>query len=205
MNSSVALKSNKYPKYAGQNDIKILQWNISSLKVHATQLIANIAKFNYDVIVLQEVRMQKSALYKLKIANYNLFFTYNNVTTNKRGLLTAVHSNIVSKKIKKTYEGNHETLIVEISTKKGLIDIHNYYYSPSKDLDIQLIPRANVPTIFAGDYNAHHPLFSSPDRITRTNDRGNHIESIITNNLNLAILNDKSHWFKYRLNGLSLI
>ena len=137
--------------------IKILQWNISSLKVRNLELLSHIQHCHYDVILLQETGISSKDQTGIKIQGYSLYFQYPK-SDNKRthGLITAVSNNRTSKYIPSPYiNDNMETLIVEITLPSGTYHIHNVYISPNiTDWTSEFHEIENIPSIIAGYYNA---------------------------------------------------
>jgi ribonuclease HI len=176
---------------ARHNQISILQWNIASLKSNISQLEAALANKHYDIITLQETNIKRQDIYKYKIQDFRLYFSYADPDIpTSHGLITAVRTSIPSKFVKSPYDSTHESLIVEIQTPEGPLEIQNLYYSPSLNLRIEPIIRTAIPTIMAGDFNARHHAW---EHNCNPNTRGRHLAELIETNPELIILNDGSY------------
>ena len=52
---------------ANTHGLKILQWNLASLKTRGLELLSHIQEYKYDVIVLQEANINKKDRYDYPI------------------------------------------------------------------------------------------------------------------------------------------
>ena len=171
--------------------LKVLNWNIAGANTKKAALIAHCKTENYDIITLQETLLRRGQKYKLN--GYNVYTTpYENTD---RGLATLVKSSIPVKKITNpiTCGDNVEVLALKITLQDTTLDIYNIHrkctHGNSGELDLtQLFAHASSRnTIINGDFNAHHPMLSSP---SNTNEAGDHIAQIITDFPNVALLNN---------------
>jgi ribonuclease HI len=100
-----------------------------------------------------------------------------------------VRSHIAVKKLTPTYDPAIESMGVQIKTPNGLMDIHNIYYSPSKETtsDTVKFPIENrLNTVICADYNAHHTAWGCKS----ANKRGEFLYDELQSNAGITIIND---------------
>ena len=140
--------------------------NIAGANTKKAALIAHCKTENYDVITLQETLLQRG--HKFKINGYNVYTTPNENTN--RGLAILIKTSIPVKKINNPIPcgENVEVLAVTLTLQDTKLDIYNIYRKITRgntgELDLtQLFAHASsTNTIISGDFNAHHPILSSP-------------------------------------------
>ena len=168
--------------------VKVLNWNIASANTKKATLIAHCKTENYDVITLQETLLKAGNRYK--IHGYNIYTTpFENPN---RGLAILVKNSIPVKKITNPIScgDNVEVLAVTLTLQNGTLDIYNLYRNiTSGELDLtQLGAHAsNTHTLITGDFNAHHPLLSSP---SSSNIAGVHIAQLLQDYHNISLVNN---------------
>ena len=168
--------------------MNVLQWNINHAQAKLPSLIHVAATEDISIILLQET--VKKAYQSLKIPGYHLYT--NNTAENDRGLAIYIKHGIPSQPIHNPIfcGENTEVLAVTITLRDHNLDIYNIYTQPTRaTLELgQLFNHAsNTPTLIGGDFNAHHPILSS---IRPTNENGWHIEEILNEYHEVAILNN---------------
>ena len=175
------------------NKLKILQWNINSIKSRHADLAALLQAEQHDIIMIQETLLKAKDRHFLRINDFTL---YTSDATNdrqdpkllrNRGLLTAVANHITSKRIKQVNFGTCiDSLSVEIILPGKVISLHNIYvHLNNPDFNLNLDPlEGNF--IMGGDFNAHHESWGGK----RSNHYGNHLRELIDNNANAILLND---------------
>ena len=117
------------------NKLKILQWNINSVYSKSAELQAIIQIGQYDVIMLQETRLNKRNAHLHRIPGYHNFVNHGDIVTHseenkkrplkKRGLLKAVKCNIPSERVQSPYHEDIESLVVKITMPTGIYELHN--------------------------------------------------------------------------------
>ena len=168
--------------------VKFLNWNIASANTKKVALIAHCKTEQYDIITLQETLLKPG--HKFKLNGYNIYTTPHE--NSNRGLAILIKSSIPVKKINNPIScgDNTEVLAVTITLQNGNLDIYNIYRNIHHgELDlIQLGAHAsNTNTLITGDFNAHHPVLSSP---SPTNDAGEHIAHLLQDFHNISIINN---------------
>lgn len=115
--------------------MKILNWNLNSLKNKLPELQILIAQNAPDIILLQEIRLKPSQPFNLK--NYNLFrkdFTGGLIT--RGSVLAAVHNNIHSSHL--TLQTNLQAIAVSITSPIKITFCSIYLHQDDVISDITL-------------------------------------------------------------------
>ena len=98
-NTNDRVDNSDAPRVAG---IRILNWNINGVigRIQELKLLLNTE--NYDVITLQETKLNDRTHFNLHIPGYRKFVTPGKVTNSNtsRGLITLVKEEFASQKIK---------------------------------------------------------------------------------------------------------
>ena len=112
--------------------LRILQWNINSVYSKSAELQAIIELGQYDVIMLQEARLTKRNAHLHRIPGYHNFVAYGDIISHKddnqnrplkkRGLLTAIKSNIPAERVQSPYHEDIEALVVKITMPSGIYE-----------------------------------------------------------------------------------
>ena len=155
--------------------IKLLQWNICGVTRKYAILQSQIIPGQHDIILLQETLLRENKPFSLK--GYTVYRTH--YDERGRGLLTLVKDTIPSKQINNIDCGDEtETLSIEITLLNTSLFVHNIYKRPNCNLegDILFNCASSESTIFAGDFNAHHPCLNSP-RVS--NPTGTHLNQLM--------------------------
>ena len=171
--------------------VKILNWNIAGAATKKATLIAHCKTEQFDVITLQETLLKKGK--KFKINGYNTYTTPQENTD--RGLAILVKNTLPAKRIANPIPcgDNVETLGITITLQDMNLNIYNLYRKLHRDntgtLELtQLFALTSTEnTVIMGDFNAHHPLLSSP---IPTNTAGVHIAQMLEDFPEVALLNN---------------
>ena len=165
--------------------LRILNWNVGSLRTQRSTLCHELSDNNYDVICLQETQAKKPLL----IPGFNPPFVYESGKTKvgignrknraglatdykTRGLATYVRQELNAKLDKDIGDknddlGNGEWLSVVVDTKDGPMTIVNSYVSPTVvmgNLDFNSVTRK---TVIVGDFNCTEPNDETTRRTIR--------------------------------------
>ncbi|XP_068208325.1 uncharacterized protein [Palaemon carinicauda] len=141
-----------------------------------SSLIAICKTEEIDVILLQETLLTTGK--KLRITGYNAYTTPQ-IGTDK-GLATLVRTTIPTTRLHNPIPcgTNVETMAVTLTLLNQKVDIYNIYRKINREDtgELQLtqlfVHTERAPTLICGDFNAHHPILSSP---SMTNPSGEHI------------------------------
>ena len=168
--------------------LNFLQWNINSITSKRASLVHTVRTMNIDIVVLQETLAADPD--KFKLSGYNTFAIPQ--TNENRGLAILVKNTIPTKMlINPIFCGDRvEVMAVEIILMETSLTIYNIYRNHANiNLDLtQLFTFSSTqPTIILGDFNAHHPVLNSANRIT---EEGEHIAYILDQIPEMALLNN---------------
>ena len=191
------------------SDLVIVQWNEQGMISHGADFLTslfdnNLLGSNPDIICIQETWFTDFNV--SYIPNY--FCVCRNRHDGRRGGLAIYLKKDITFQVMKV-QGNIEYQRVDISSKKGIISIINYY-NPCKKIEIEELNNMiqNVPgkLIILGDFNSHNPLWGS----SKLDSNGRTVESFMEDN-DLALLNDGSptrldpHFGTYSMLDLSIV
>ena len=176
--------------------LRILQWNINSVYSKSAELQAIIELGQYDVIMLQEARLTKRNAHLHRIPGYHNFVAYGDIISHKddnqnrplkkRGLLTAIKSNIPAERVQSPYHEDIEALVVKITMPSGIYELHNIYHSQRNGVKPEIKPPAKGQAIYCGDYNARTTTWGDRE----THPRGLELEDTYHSLPGIEILND---------------
>ena len=168
--------------------LNTLNWNANGVSKKRASLIATLKTENIDVALIQETLLRTGD--KFKIPGYVTYTTPKN--DSDRGLAILIKNTIPSGKLHNPIPCGHEVenMAVTITLQTTQLTIYNIYRKNNTgELQLgQLFAYAESnPTLISGDFNAHHPLLSSP---SPTNEAGEHIEYILEEVPGIALLNN---------------
>lgn len=167
-----------------QPGMKIINWNLNSIKSKLPELQILIAQNNPEILLIQETRLKPHEIYQLKN-----FTTHRkdveNTTIACGGVLIAIKNNLFSEPI------NLQTDLqaVAVRMKHPInITICSIYLHQKDDITEEcldnLLKQLPTPFILSGDFNAHNATWGS----NHTDIRGKNIEKVIDRK-NLVLLN----------------
>lgn len=169
--------------------LKIIQWNLCSLRAQNNYLKLIISTHSPDIIALQETRLIDN--HTISFKNYN--FLFKNRATSSGGVALYIKASIPRETI--NISTNHEVVATRVLCDKK-ITICNVYFAPNinvtkQDL-VHIINQLPQPFILIGDFNAHSILWGN----NRNCNLGRIIENIIEENDNIILLNngDSTHF-----------
>ena len=152
------------------SQVRIMHWNAQGLNTKEKQsaLIASIQLDHIDVAMIQDSRITSNNDGKppIRLPNCHTYFTP--ASAECHGLLTIVRNTIPSKISPPivTSEGT-EMLTVKVWINKRPTLLHNIYRVRG-ETDLKYIMACRLPSILAGDFNAHHTMWCrSTDRAGR--------------------------------------
>ncbi|XP_068250172.1 uncharacterized protein [Palaemon carinicauda] len=157
-----------------------------------SSLIAVCKTEEIDAILLQETFLTTGT--KLRIAGYNAYTT--SMIGTDKGLATLVRKTIPTTRLHNPIPCgiNVETLTVTLTLLNQKVDIYNIYRKINREEpgELQLTQlfayTERPPTLISGDFNAHHPILSSP---SMTNLSGDHIAFVLEEFEGVALLNTR--------------
>ncbi|KAL4083862.1 hypothetical protein QTP88_029178 [Uroleucon formosanum] len=134
--------NNKNGNKATEYLLRIVQLNVEGMTKSKAELISDV--FHHaDILALQETHISDDQLGKLKIPGY--------IGHNKHGMATFVSQDLDPKNIRRL-EGNKHTVGIEI----GNTNIFNIYKPPSEKWTTSVLPLAEHPAVYIGDFNSHN-------------------------------------------------
>ena len=150
----------------------IMQVNIQSWNKNKYLLELETSYNNVDIILINETNSEN-----IKIKGYKTIFKH---ASNYSGVAIAVRNHIETTEIPIM---DNNTLAIKIKTKLGPLAIITSYIPPRIDyipiIEINKILNHNIPTLIAGDYNAHHSTFNNTTRSVKTDNRGRQLHNLI--------------------------
>ena len=173
---------------ASSECIKILQWNIRSIRSNIDNLKYLINKFNIDIILLNETMLKEEV--HIRLSGYDIL--RKDRDDGLGGIAMFIRNNIEFE----NYEIRQNLLpwhvqIQACNIKKCNVNLINMYIPPEIRIEKQtletiwnLIPN---PKLILGDLNAQHPTWGS----SINNRNGNLINNLIADS-NFVILNNGS-------------
>lgn len=155
--------------------IKIFHINIRSFKNNKYALMIELSNFSPDVVLLNETGNKPN--FHIKLQGYNCI-------EKSSGLFSGVAiliKNTLSYEFVFTSDSN--VLAIKLNTHLGPILISTAY-SPPRDISIPTpslskIFSYQIPTIFIGDLNGHHPLFDNTSLFSSGDSKGKQIFNLI--------------------------
>ena len=170
-------------------EIRILHWNVQGLNSSEKQsaLVAAIELDNIDVLMLQDSRISTRNDGKPPIRVPNCHTYSIPASAECHGLITIVRNNIPSMLPPPiaTSEGT-ELLTVKVWINKRPTLLHNIYRVRG-ETDFRDILACRLPSILAGDFNAHHKMWG------RSTDRAGRILLDQIENANAYVILNKPH------------
>ena len=171
----------------------ILQWNINGIYSHFGELKTLIAKYDPEIIALQETHLRPN--HKIKIQNYEIFrYDYLGGEIACGGTAILVKNNIVSSPSNLSI-GNLQAIAVKIDTPNlslKTFSICSIYIPPHQIISVDeisdIFKQLTNSYIVVGDFNAHSYSWGSKF----SNNRGNIIDKFLTKNSSF-LLNNGSH------------
>ena len=167
--------------------LRILHWNAQGLRPKIPLLQACIGREQTDVILLQETLLPPSSTFSLP--GYIPYYLPHSPTS--RGLLTLIKRNIPHSHITNPHHcGNGvEVQALAIHLSNLTLTCYNVYKQQDGELDLSRVfaQAETEPTLICGDFNAHHPILSSP---SPTNQDGHHISYLLDEFPEVALLNN---------------
>ena len=167
--------------------MRIIHWNAQGLRTKSSLLQACVRLERTDVIFLQETLLPPSS--NFSIPGYiSYFLPY---SPDCRGLLTLVKRSIPHTHISTPpYCGDRvEVQSIKIQLDNNTLTCYNIYKHQDGELNLSAIfaSAEQENTLICGDFNAHHPILSSP---SRTNEDGHHIAYLLDEYPEVALLNN---------------
>lgn len=127
--------------------LRIVQLNVEGMTKSKAELISHVFH-HVDILALQETHISDDQLGKLKIPGFQLI---DYIGHNKHGIATFVSQDLDPKNIRRL-EGNKHTVGIEIGNTK----IFNIYKPPSEKWTTSVLPLAEHPAVYIGDFNSHN-------------------------------------------------
>jgi len=124
-----------------------VQLNIEGMTKSKAELISHVFHYAY-ILALEETHISDDHPGKLKIPGFQLI---DYIGHNKHGMATFVSQDLDPKNIKRL-EGNKHTVGIEIGNTK----IFNIYKPPSEKWTTSVLPLAEHPAVYIGDFNSHN-------------------------------------------------
>lgn len=155
--------------------MKIISWNLNSLKSKLPELQIIVTQNNPDIILLQETRLKPQENYLFK----NFILHRKDIHDSpiaRGGVLVAVKNNIYSEPVH--LQTNLQAAAVTIRNPVRMTFCSIYLHQTddiSEDTLTHLIQQLPTPYIISGDFNAHNTLWRSQT----TNIRGQNIEKFL--------------------------
>lgn len=170
----------------------IMQWNVRGIRQNNGDLQILIKRYSPIVILLQETLTANDSFPLNSLKDYNWVVKEGYPNSNRDGIAIGIRKNTNYKE--KPINSDLQILCIEIDYPIH-VNIVNVYLPPRlhnhrgliQDLE-QILVNQRSPLIVAGDMNAHDPLWGS----SKSTRRGSAIIEL-SNNLNLAILNNSDH------------
>ena len=207
LNSSSISNDSKYDDTINNNDainepnkgFKQLNWNVNGVIARQAQLHLLINSNNYDIITLQETRLNSKTHWNFDLPGYRKYVGFASICendTNPRGLLTFVKEELASEKvIHPEYKDAFENLIVNISTPNGIHEVQNIYWSPGRNpKDFPKLTKANKKAVslsINGDLNAIHHQWLAPNIKYPSNGHGRVLAQMLNDNSKLVLMNPR--------------
>ena len=167
--------------------VRLLHWNINGVRNKSAILHATANEENLDIILLQETLLPSSGSFSF--SGYNTFSLPR--TDTDRGLLILVKNTIPCSLVSTPIDcgDNVEVQAVKIHLADTTLTCYNIYRHMNGTLNLgELFTQASSePTFICGDFNAHHPILSSP---SHTNEDGEHLAGILEEYPEMALLNN---------------
>lgn len=165
--------------------LNILQWNARSVVANKPSLVNYIQNNPTDVIILAETWIKPST--KFSITGYNLVHNSRNDGKGGVGILISKNFAFTKEKINANFNASIEICAVHLNVNN--VTIASIYKPPNviatkRDWD-NIFSQFSAPTIFCGDFNAHHSLWGC----CSNNNQGNRLVDAI-DGTNLVVLND---------------
>lgn len=156
--------------------LKIVQLNVEGMTKSKAELISHV--FHYaDILALQETHISDDQLGKLKIPGFQLI---DYIGHKKHGMATFLRQDLDPKNIKRIEENEH-TVGIEIGNTK----IFNIYKPPSENWTTSVLPLADHPAVYIGDFNSHNTEWG----YNSTDDNGEKLSNLVQLN-HLQLLYD---------------
>lgn len=156
-NINIIHKNNSIPIFSHKDDLKIVYFNIRSLrnKLYDLEIIVNSFTILPDIIILTEIWIKPSENDKYNLANYKSFFV-NRTTTQSGGVCIFVKNELSTNEI--ISEDSLETSWLGIKIMKHNLNIFGIYRSPSSNQEqflqkFENILSNNSKNIIIGDFN----------------------------------------------------
>ena len=156
----------------------VMQWNIRGLRPNLAWLTSTLASDKVDVALLQETLLPE--VHNIQFRHYDMY-TSPHVRGVRQGTAILVRKNISHKLITAPIDCGEgvDVLALEIPLPTTSLTIYNLYRRPSEDVELDLGElfefASHSPTVIAGDFNAHHPLFAANPSSNKRNVCGLHI------------------------------
>lgn len=153
----------QHPRPRNNSKLRILQWNVNSIKGKKNILQEALISSNIDVAVLQETKHIENKFPKIK--------PYEPPHEIPRGrnchglaILVNEHTTKMEKVDIEVEDDNLEVIAAKITTSTQQVYIYNIYIYGYRRVDFEALfakHTANAPAIWLGDFNAHHELWGS--------------------------------------------
>lgn len=175
---------------------KIVQWNLCSFQEQSNHLKLLIAKYNPDVLALQETRFKSQE--HSNISSFHCYFK--NRTSAAGGVAVYIKSSLSVKQI--LINSPFEVVAVRVLCDTE-ITICNIYLPPNSNSftvdksDIEaIINQLPTPFILIGDVNAMNIIWGN----SKNCNRGKIIENILDTHSNISLLNtgEPTHFCLFR-------
>ena len=150
-------------------DIKLLHFNCQGANNKKPAIEHAVRDENFDIICLQDTRLEpikeNPSRSKFNLADFDIY--HRPKSENCHGIWTAIHRDFPSENISANFDFGTKTehISVRVHLKSSTIVVHNIYSLDGKP-DIRKAIADTEPSIFCGDFNAHHRVWGpTQDRL----------------------------------------
>ena len=156
----------------------ILQWNAQGLRTSLEGLLTSLQEDNVHVAVLQETMLPEGRT--MSFRRYDMY-TSPYVRGGGQGTAILVKKDVFHRHITSPIDCGEgvEVLAVEVTFPTTTLTIYGIYRRPNEEVELDLGElfefASHSPTLVAGDFNGHHPLFAASPTATKRNTCGDHI------------------------------
>ena len=170
--------------------LRVLQINIKSWRKYKYNLSVELSNHNPDVILLNELSIPND--FQVQLNNYH---SISQCQGNFTGVSILIRNNLSFQEIPFIHE---KIIAIKVFTNTGPIIISTAYIPPRDEalptIQLNKIFNFNIPTIFIGDLNAHHPTFNNSPSSNTGDTKGRQLVAIIRNK-NLSFLGPNFNTF----------
>lgn len=146
--------------------LKVLSWNVNSLKKRFVDVQQYALEHDIDVICLQETLVDES--FNPRLSQYKRFILESK--ENVRGLIIYIKNSIPAEPTLANFGNNTETICLRVYLDNYVLNIVNIYI-PKDQLNTNDFPDFiyEQPTLLVGDLNARHPSLGSEGNFCNRN------------------------------------